>query len=75
MLRSDLCDYNDAYIAVKGPIYLLASDTNKDDKDEKNVVPKNNYLFRSCISNINSALIDNAEDLNIIYYNIVKIIL
>ena len=75
MLRSDLCDYNDAYIAVKGPIYLLAADTNEGDKDEKNFVLKSNNLFRSCISNINSTLIDNAEDLNTTYYNIVKIIL
>ena len=39
MLRSDLCDYNDAYIAVKGPIYLLAADTNKYDKDDKKCCP------------------------------------
>ena len=35
MLRSDLCDYSDAYIVVKGTIDLLADDTNENDKSEK----------------------------------------
>ena len=35
---------------------------------------KNNVLFRSCISKINSTLINNAEDLDIIMpmYNLLK---
>ena len=43
-LRSDLCDYSDAY---------------------KNTF-KNNAPFRSCISKINSTLMDNADDLDIV---------
>ena len=50
MLRSDLCDYSDAYIVVKGKIDLLAAAANENDKPEKNVVFKNNVPFRSCIS-------------------------
>ena len=74
MLRSDLCDYSDAYIFVKGTIDLLADDANENDKAEKNVAFKNNALFRSCISKINSTLIDNAEDLDIVMpmYNLLE---
>ena len=38
MLRSDLCNYSDAYIVVKGTIDLLAAAANEDDKAEKNDV-------------------------------------
>ena len=61
MLRSDLCDYSDAYIVVKGGIAFLAAVANEYDKAEKNVAFKNNAPFRSCISKINSTLIDNTE--------------
>ena len=66
MLSSDLCDYSDAYIFVKGTIDLLADGANENGKAEKNVMFKNSALFRSCISKINSTLIDNAEDLDIV---------
>ena len=42
MLRSDLCDYSNAYIVVKRTIDLLAHDANENYKAEKNVVFKNN---------------------------------
>ena len=74
MLRSDLCDYSDVYIMVKGTIELLAAAANGNDKADKNVAFKNNVPFRSCISKINSALIDNAEDLDIVMpmYNLLE---
>ena len=37
MLRSDLCDYSDAYIVVKRTIDLLAAAANENDKTEKDV--------------------------------------
>ena len=49
MLRSDLCDYSDAYIVVKGNIAV--TDPN---------VFKNNAPLISCISKINDTLIDIA---------------
>ena len=49
MLRSDLCDYSDAYIVVKGTIDLLAAAANENDKAEKNIAFGNNAPFRSCI--------------------------
>ena len=47
MLRSDLCDYSDACIVVKGTIDLLAAAANENDKAQKNVAFKNNAPFRS----------------------------
>ena len=51
-LRSDLRDYSDANIVVKGTTDLLvaAAAANENGKAQKNVTFKNNALFRSCIS-------------------------
>ena len=65
MLRSDLCDYSDAYIVVKRTIDLLAAAANENDKTEKYVSFKNNAPFTSCISKINSTMMNNAEDLDL----------
>ena len=65
MLRSDLCDYSDGYIFVQGTVIVEeADDVNK--MINKNLVFKNNALFRSCILKINNTLIDIAEDLDVI---------
>ena len=66
MLRSDLCDCSDVYIVAKRGIDLLAAAANENHKAEKNVAVKDNASFISCISKINSTLIDNAEDLDIV---------
>ena len=66
MLRPELCDYNDAYIAVKGAINILAAIANENYKAQRDIAFKNNAPFRSCISEVNNTLIDNAEDLDII---------
>ena len=63
MLRSDLCDFSDAYIVVKGTITV----TNPvNDAYDKKLAFKNNAPFVSCISKINNTLIDNAEELDIV---------
>ena len=48
MLKSDLCDYSDAYIVVKGTIDLGVAWDN--DMTQKGVASKNNGPFRSCIA-------------------------
>ena len=63
MLRSDLCDFSDAYIVVKGTITVTNPDNNAYDKK---LALKNNVPFTSCISKINNTFIDNAEDLDIV---------
>ena len=74
MPRSNLYDYNDAYIVVKGTTDLLAAAANENNKAQKNVAFKNNALFRPWVSKINSALIDIAEDLDIVMpmYNLLE---
>ena len=63
MLQSDLCDYSDAYIVVKGTINI--ADPNYNTYDKK-LALKNNASLISCISKIKNPLIDNAEDLDIV---------
>ena len=65
-LRSNLCDYSDACIVVKGTIDLLAAAANKNDKAQKGVASKNNAPLRLCISEIYNLLIHNAQDLDIV---------
>ena len=64
MLRSDLCDFSDAYIVVKGDITLEGD--NSANKRNKSFTFKNNAPFISCISKINGIKIDNAEDLVVV---------
>ena len=64
VLRSNLGEYSDAYIAVKGKISVAC--TNNANRGNKKLTLKNNALFRSCIKNINNAFIGNAEHLHII---------
>ena len=62
MLRSDLCDFSDAYIVVKGIIAVTDWDNSERNKSVafKNVAP-----FINCISKINGIQIDNAEGRNV----------
>ena len=71
MLRSDLCDFSDAYIIVKGTITVTEPDNAKKNKA---VTFKNNAPFINCISKINVVKIDNAEDLDVIIpmYNLLE---
>ena len=73
MLRSDLCDFSDAYIFVKGIVTVSADGRDRDEMNRQ-VILKNNAPFISCISKINGALVENAEDLDIVMpmYNLLK---
>ena len=62
MLRSDLFDYSDAYLVVKGDI-TVEGPSNRDKKNRP-LSFKNNATSISCISKINGVLIENAEDLD-----------
>ena len=71
MLISDLCDFSDACIVVKGTITV----TNPNNaKRNKAVVFKNNAPFTNCITKINGIKIDNADDLDVVMpmYNLLK---
>ena len=68
MLKSSSCDYSDACILVKGTITVnntaaAGADANN---TNKKVIFKNCALFTNCISEINNAQVDNAEDTDIV---------
>ena len=71
MLRSDLCDYSDAYIVVEGDILATEPDNAKINKA---VGFKSNAPFINCISKINGIKIDNAEKLDVVMpmYNLLE---
>ena len=75
MLRSDLCDFSDAYIVVKGVITVTKTN-GRDFIDIRNrfLAFKNNAPFTNCISKINYILIDNEEDLYVVMsmYNLIE---
>ena len=77
MLRSDLCDFSDAYIVVKGVITVTKTN-GRDFIDIRNrfLAFKNNAPFTNCISKINNVLIDNGEDLVVVIpmYNLLEYI-
>ena len=78
MLRSNLWDYADAYILVKGTITITGAgdDDNVKRLDERNegVIFKNCAPFSKCISRINNIDIANAQDIDIVVpiYNLTE---
>ena len=68
MLRSDLCDYSDAYILVEGKITVRKGRNNNDNNNayDNKLAFKNNAPFIYGISKINDKLIENAEDLDVV---------
>ena len=79
MLRSNLCDYSDAFILVKGIITVTALGANNganDIRDKKNrqLILKSNAPFVSCITRFNGELIEDADDLDIVMpmYNLLE---
>ena len=63
MLRSSLCDYDDAYILVKGNISVnnTAAAAPAANNTNKKVIFKICAPFTNCISKISNTQIDNAE--------------
>ena len=78
MLRSNLFDYADAYILVKGAITItVAGDDDaakRLDERNKSVIFKNCAPFTKYISRINNTDIDNAQDIDIVMpmYNLIE---
>ena len=64
MLQSDLYDYSDAYILIKGKITVAGNHPR--DRQNRPVILKNNAPFISCITRINGELIEDADDLDVV---------
>ena len=68
MLKSNLCDYSDAYILVKGTVNVnntAAADADADNTNGK-VIFKNCAPFTNFISEINNKQVHNAKDIDIV---------
>ena len=79
MLRSNLCDYADSYILVKGTMTITGEGADaaaeRADERDKEVTFKNCTTFTKCISRIiNNTDIDNAHDIDIVMpmYNLIE---
>ena len=78
MLRSNLCDYADAYILVKETITIAGAGNDyfakQLDERNKGVIFKDCAPFTKCISRINNTDIDNARDIAIVMlmYNLIE---
>ena len=76
MIRSNLCDYSDAYIFVKGTITLPnieAAGVAVNSTIEK-MIFKNCAPFTGCIAKINNTQVDDAQKIDIIIpmYNLIE---
>ena len=76
MLKSVLCDYNNAYILVKVKISVdnTAAASADANNTNKKVIFKNCALFTDCISEINNTQVDNAKyiDRVVPMYNLIE---
>ena len=77
MLRSDLCDYADAYILIKGTITVNGvanGEENEIIRRNRKIILKNNAPFVSCITRINNEFIEDADDLDMVMpmYNLLE---
>ena len=72
MLRSNLCDYSDAYILFNGTITVTGNHPR--DRQNRPLILKNNAPFISFITRINGELIEDADDLDIVMpmYNLLE---
>ena len=78
MLKSNLCDYSDAYILVKGRITITGAGDDdaarQADERDKSAAFKNCASFTNCISEINNTQVYNAKDIDIAMtmYNLIE---
>ena len=77
MLRSNLCDYSDAYILVKGTITvngIVNGAENEILRRNRPLILKNNAPFVSCMTKINNEFVEHADDLDIVMpmYNLLE---
>ena len=76
MLRSILCDHSDAYILVKGNIWVNNTSAAVGDANNTNkkVIFKSCAPFTDCISKRSNNQVDNAKDTDIVMpvYNLIE---
>ena len=68
LIKSNLCDYSDAYILVKGTITVpnTAAAGAAVNNTNKKVIFKNGIPFTDCITEINNTQIDDAQKIDVV---------
>ena len=68
VIKSNLCDYSDAYILLTGDITATGGDANT------KVASKNCAPFTKCVTHISNEHVDNADNLDIVMsmYNLIE---
>ena len=68
MIRSNLCDFSDAYIHVQGTIEIVNTATEGANPNNRNkkIKFKNCAPFINCISRINNTKVDDAHDIDVV---------
>ena len=64
-IKSNLYDYSDAYIYVKGTIRVPNTGAAAPNNKNKKVIFKNCVPFTNCISEINNIQVDDAYDIDV----------
>ena len=77
MLRSNLCDYSDAYILVKGTVTINGAVNGAENeilRRNRPLILKNNAPFVSRMTKINNEFIEDVDDLDIVMpmYNLLE---
>ena len=74
MLRSNLCNYSDAYILVKGTITVADATAASPNNANKTLVIKSSALFTNCINRINNTQVDDGHDIDVVMpiYNLIE---
>ena len=75
MIRSNLCDYSDANIHIKGTITVPKNETvAAPNKINKKVIFKNCSPATNGISEINNTQVNNAHDIDVVMpmYNLIE---
>ena len=68
-MRSDLCDYSDAYILVKGTVTVNGVVNGAENEilgRNRPLILKDNTPFVSCMTKVNNEFIEDANDLDIV---------
>ena len=78
MIRSNLCDYSEAWRLAKGTITVpntaaAGAGVNNNNNNNK-IIFKNSAPFTNCITEINQTQVDDAEDIFIVMpmYNVIE---
>ena len=76
MIKTNLCDYSDAYILVKGiiSVTIMTGVEAAANHDNKKLIFKNCTPFTDCMREIGSAQLHNAKDIDIVMpmYNLIE---